>query len=145
MLNSTDPEDSPLIDLGYYTNERDLDRFAEYVEHYNAIINTSYYKSINAELVDPELETCKGFKMGSKDYWKCYVKEMATTLYNFAGTCALGSVVDSELRVNGVKNLRVADASVIPTNIGSGIQGTVMVIAQKISDLLAKDHNLCSK
>ncbi|KAJ8716995.1 hypothetical protein PYW08_005394 [Mythimna loreyi] len=145
ILNSTDPEDSPLIDLGYYTNERDKERHAEYLADFNTIIDTSYYKSVNAEFVDPELETCQGLKVGSKDYWKCYVGGMATTLHNYAGTCAMGSVVDSELRVNGVKNLRVADASVIPTIVGSTIQGTVMVIAQKMSDLLAKDYKLCSK
>ncbi|KAJ8711621.1 hypothetical protein PYW08_008575 [Mythimna loreyi] len=142
ILNSTDPEDSPLIDPGYYTNERDLERHAEYLEHYNTIVNTSYYKSIDAEFIDPELETCQGLKIGSKDYWKCYVQGMVSTFHNYAGTCAMGSVVDSELRVKGVKNLRVADSSVMPGHIGSNIQGTVMVIAQKMSYLLAKDHKL---
>ncbi|KAJ8711622.1 hypothetical protein PYW08_008576 [Mythimna loreyi] len=145
LLNSTDPEDSPLIDPGYYTNERDLERHAVYLEHYNTIVDTSYYKRIDAEFIDPELETCRGLKIGSKDYWKCYVRGMTTTIHNYAGTCAMGSVVDSELRVKGVKDLRVADSSVMPGHIGSNIQGTVMVIAQKMTDLLVKDYQLCCK
>ncbi|KAJ8717617.1 hypothetical protein PYW07_005547 [Mythimna separata] len=145
ILNSTDPEDYPLIDPGYYTNERDLKRHAQFLKHFNSIVETSYYKSINAEFVDPELETCKGLQVGSENYWKNYVKGMSTTAHNYAGTCAMGSVVDSKLKVKGVKNLRVADASIIPTIVGANIQGTVMVIAQKLTDLLVKEYNLCSK
>lgn len=145
VLKSADPEDSPLIYPGYYSNEKDLDRHAEYLEYYNIVLDTPYYESLNAEFVDPELKTCEGLMKGSKDYWKCYARGMQTTLHNYAGTCAMGSVVDSQLRVKGVKNLRVADASIMPKIVGSTIQGTVMVIAQKVTDMLAKDYKLCSK
>ncbi|XP_022817584.1 glucose dehydrogenase [FAD, quinone]-like [Spodoptera litura] len=141
-LNSTNPEDSPVIDPKYYTNENDLERHAEYIEHYNKIVDTSYYKRLNASFVDPKLESCDGLEVGSKAYWKCYTIGMSTTLHDYVGTCAMGSVVDSKLRVNGVKNLRVADSSVIPKIIGSSVQGAVMVIAQKVSDLLQKEYGL---
>ena len=47
------------------------------------------------------------------------------TMYHPVGTCALGSVVDPELRVQGVDNLRVADASVMPQIISGN--NTVLV------------------
>lgn len=47
---------------------------------------------------------CTGHTFGSDDYWRCFVKNMATTFYHFAGTCKMGpasdpfSVVDHNLR-----------------------------------------------
>uniref|UniRef100_A0A2A4JUI0 Glucose-methanol-choline oxidoreductase N-terminal domain-containing protein n=1 Tax=Heliothis virescens TaxID=7102 RepID=A0A2A4JUI0_HELVI len=144
LLNSTDPEDYPIIDPKYYSNPRDIERHAEYLEHYNRIVDTKYYKSLNAEFVDPQLENCKGLKPGTQSYWKCYVLGMATTLHNYVGTCAMGSVVDSKLRVLGVKNLRVADASVMPEIVGATVKGTVIVIAQKLVDILIEDYRFSS-
>ncbi|KAH9631911.1 hypothetical protein HF086_014383 [Spodoptera exigua] len=141
-LNSTNPEDNPIIDLKYYANENDLNRHAEYIAHYNKIVDTTYYKSLNASFVDPKLKSCDGLEVGSKAYWKCYTIGMSTTLHDYVGTCAMGSVVDSNLRVNGVKNLRVADSSVIPKLIGSTVEGAVMIVAQKVSDLLQTEYSL---
>uniref|UniRef100_A0A2A4JQV7 Glucose-methanol-choline oxidoreductase N-terminal domain-containing protein n=1 Tax=Heliothis virescens TaxID=7102 RepID=A0A2A4JQV7_HELVI len=142
LLRSTNPEENPIIKPRYYSNPRDLERHAEYLEHYNRIVNTSYFRRLDAELVDPGLERCKGLKKGSNAYWKCYVLGMASTLHNYVGTCAMGSVVDSELRLIGVKRVRVADASVMPEIVGATVQGTVYIIAQKLVDILFKEYNL---
>nr|XP_021195904.2 ecdysone oxidase [Helicoverpa armigera] len=145
ILNNTDPEANPIIKLRYYSNPRDIERHAICLEHYNRIVNTSYYRSLNAEFVDPGLENCKGLEQGTHAYWKCYVLGMASTLNNFVGTCAMGSVVDSELRVIGVKGVRVADSSVMPEIVGATVQATVNIIAQKLVDILIKDHNLSAR
>ncbi|PZC73781.1 hypothetical protein B5X24_HaOG208792 [Helicoverpa armigera] len=145
ILNNTDPEANPIIKLRYYSNPRDIERHAIYLEHYNRIVNTSYYRRLNAEFVDPGLEKCQGLAKGTHAYWKCYVLEMASTLNNFVGTCALGSVVDSELRVIGVKGVRVADSSVMPEIVGAIVQATVNVIAQKLVEILIKDYNLSAR
>jgi choline dehydrogenase-like flavoprotein len=46
------------------------------------------------------------------------------------GTCSMGKVVDSSFRVNGVSNLRLVDASVIPVPIAAHIQATVYALAE---------------
>lgn len=66
---------------------------------------------------------------------------LSPSVYHPAGTCAmmpleLGGVVDEELKVYGVKNLRVVDASVIPTLPGANTCQTVYAVAEKAADLI---------
>ena len=51
----------------------------------------------------------------------------------------MGSTVDSRLRVNGVKNLRVADASTFANNVSGNIQSSVYAVAEKAADMIKED------
>ncbi len=53
------------------------------------------------------------------------------------GTCAMGRVVDNELRVIGVEGLRVVDASVIPLIMRGNTMAPVIALAEKVSDIIA--------
>jgi choline dehydrogenase-like flavoprotein len=65
-----------------------------------------------------------------------YVRQYAHSIFHPAGTCAMGAVVDSSLRVFGVEGLRVVDTSVMPT-IGSGNpNATAIAIGEKAADLI---------
>lgn len=55
-----------------------------------------------------------------------------------AGTCAMGSVVDSELRVKGVAGLRVADASIMPDVIRGNTHAPTVMIAEKAADMIGR-------
>jgi choline dehydrogenase len=70
-----------------------------------------------------------------EDIW-AFVRETAQTNYHPAGTCAMGSVVDSRLRVLGVDGLRVADASVMPTIVRGNTNAAAIMIAEKAADLI---------
>jgi choline dehydrogenase len=58
------------------------------------------------------------------------------SVFHPVGTCAIGSVVDPELRVYGVENLRVVDASVMPTIIRGNTNAPTIMIAEKAADLI---------
>ncbi|XP_014371774.2 dehydrogenase [Papilio machaon] len=139
-LRSRDPEDPPVIHTGMFSDERDLDDLARYLEDHARIVNTTYFKSVGAEIVDLKLAMCRGLRAGSGQYWRCYARCMMNTMYHYAGTCALGGVLDSRLRVRGVRRLRVVDASVMPTLPGGNTHAPVLMIAEKAADFIKEEH-----
>ena len=71
-----------------------------------------------------------------------YGRKVAGTVYHPAGTCKMGSaddptaVVDPQLRVRGLENIRVADASIFPTMIGVNPNITIMMIGARCAEFL---------
>lgn len=65
-----------------------------------------------------------------------YARRELHTLYHPASTCAIGPVVDSDLRVHGVQGLRVVDASVMPTVVRGNTNAPTIMIAEKAADLI---------
>ncbi len=64
------------------------------------------------------------------------------TVYHLTTTCRIGSVVDAQLRVNGVANLRVADASVMPNIVSGNTNAAAIMIGEKAAEMIANDHGV---
>ncbi|XP_041988502.1 glucose dehydrogenase [FAD, quinone]-like [Aricia agestis] len=146
-LRSADISDAPLVNVAYFSDERDLDKFARSVADYVSVFNTTFFRSIGSEVVYLERDKCKDHVPGSLDYWKCYVLNMAASQFHVSGTCAMGprddDVVDKHLKVRGVRGLRVADASVMPTLVSGNINAAVIMIGEKAADMIKMDHTEC--
>ncbi|RVE42399.1 hypothetical protein evm_012958 [Chilo suppressalis] len=140
LLKSRDPKDHPLIFPGYFTDAEDLEKIAAYIEDFIRVLNSTYFKEVNAEVVQFDLPTCADLKWGSREYWKCYSRAIFLSIYHYVGTCAMGAVVDSRLRVYGVKRLRVADGSVIPYITSGNTNAPIIMIGEKVSQMIKEDN-----
>jgi choline dehydrogenase-like flavoprotein len=65
-----------------------------------------------------------------------HIERHTTTLYHPVGSCGMGRVVDSELRVLGIESLRVVDASVMPTPVRGNTNAPTIMIAERAADLI---------
>ena len=72
-----------------------------------------------------------------------HIAKLGATSYHPIGTCKMGNdamaVVDNELRVRGVKGLRVADASIMPTMVSSNTNAPSFLIGERCADFLLRE------
>ena len=72
-----------------------------------------------------------------------WARDNSVTIYHPTGTCKMGqddmAVVDARLRVHGIKGLRVADCSIMPTITSGNTNAPAIMIGEKISDMILED------
>ncbi|KAG6458329.1 alcohol dehydrogenase [acceptor] [Manduca sexta] len=138
-LNSIDPLDDPLIYAGTFNNSEDLEHYPRLIKLARSLVNTTYFKSKNAHVVDVRLKQCDGLE--GDDELKCIATAMAMTAWHPVGTAAMGSVVDCNLKVIGVEGLRVVDASVMPTVVRGNTNAPAVMVAEIAAETI-KQHYL---
>ena len=133
-LRSGDPEDSPRIHANYLNDRRDVDTAVAGVQLMREVMaNPAFAATIGREL-EPGPKN-----MTDAQVAKWLVDAAMTTLHP-VGSCKMGvdseAVVDAELRVHGIKALRVADASIMPVITRGNTNAPTIMIAEKASDLI---------
>lgn len=121
-LASTNHLDNPLIDPKYFSDlgDQDVNVIIEGIKTAISLTQTDSFKKLGAILYSKPLPGCDFHTFGSDDYWKCYVKSYIYNLGHTVGTAKMGNVndpttvLDPRLKVKGIGNLRVVDASAIP-------------------------------
>jgi choline dehydrogenase-like flavoprotein len=81
-------------------------------------------------------EFLPGAQVQSDADWLAFCREAGDTVFHPVSTCSIGAVVDERLRVKGVQNLRVIDASVMPAVPSGNINAAVIAVAEKGADLV---------
>lgn len=134
-LNASAPATSePVVDYRTLSNPLDIEILAEFVRFTRA-----YHFNTSLAAWGPE-DLMPGPDVTSdEDLAEFIRRSVSPSEYHPSGTAAmlpheLGGAVDEELRVYGVRGLRVVDASVMPTLPGANTCQTVYAIAEKVSD-----------
>lgn len=141
-LASADPRDPPVIDPNYYATENDRVILRSGVRQALDVVAALKTKDGEA-VVTAETPPLGGRALSpgaSDDEIDERVRAFAQTFYHAGGGACLGSVVDVELRVKGVKGLRVADASVMPAPISAHYQIATYAIAEQAAEMISKAH-----
>jgi choline dehydrogenase len=133
-LQSAERDAAPYVDANYLSATKDRERAI-------AIIKFVRKLSSQSALAKYELrESLPGLEYQSDDDLLEAFRKNASTAYHVAGTCRMGSdaasVVDPQLRVRGVENLRVVDTSIMPTLVSGNTNGPAMAIGWRAADLI---------
>ncbi|GKT66141.1 choline dehydrogenase [Colletotrichum tofieldiae] len=135
QLNSSDPFVAPIINPNYLAHPADAAALLQMVRYNRRLMATDAMRRTGA------VETLPGPGYDTDDKLLANTKAVLQPFLHPGGSCSLlplakGGVVDTQLRVYGVSNLRVADASVIPLLISAHTQATVYAIGEKAASLI---------
>lgn len=150
-LKTKDPLAHPVINPNYFAHKEDINVLIESINIVMSLSNTTAVKRSGLELRSIQLPYCQQFPFNTYNYWECLIRHYTYTIYHPAGTCKMGpkndstAVVDPKLRVNGVKGLRVIDASIMPFIVNGNLNAPTIMIAEKGSDIIKKDWNVLKK
>ena len=134
-IASNDSRDNPKIKMNYLSTHEDRDVAAKALKIVrNIMMNTKTFKKYEPEEYRPGVHITDDeelVKAGS---------DFTQTIFHPVGTCKMGqdemSVVDEKLRVRGVNNLRVIDASIMPNITSGNTNAPTIMIAEKGADMI---------
>lgn len=139
-LATANPRARPNVDLGYLSDPADYEPMRKGIRVALRVfeeVRKQGYPVVGLLEVPPD----GGADDVALDAW---IRARVRTVFHYTSTCRMGSsahgerpsVVDQELRVHGVRGLRVCDTSVFPEIIGSHTMAPAVVVAEKCADLV---------
>lgn len=147
-LKSKNPFHWPKFYGNFFTDPENVDKrtFIESIRIIQKLVlRTNAFKKYGVKMVRTPIPGCKNYPFDTDVYWDCALNYLATTLHHQVATCKMGpsndpeAVVDHKLRVYGIKNLRVADTSIIPIPLSAHTNVPAFMVGEKASDLIKDD------
>ncbi|KAL7034185.1 hypothetical protein ACKWTF_007881 [Chironomus riparius] len=143
MLNPKTFGNDFLIDPQYLKEDYDIECMINAIRLNIRLIKSDAFQAIGATIHFPKLRQCQNFGPfdepnfePSDRYLECLLRHAALTAHHPGGTCAIGSVVDNDLNVIGVKKLRVIDGSVFPLPLSGYPNSAIVAVAERASKLI---------
>jgi len=131
-LASTNPHDLPVIDDGMLQHPEDLKAMLAAMHFVYDFVQDDAMREFFGELIQP----------GPEDDWADYARSTYDSYHHGIGTCKMGptsdpeAVVGADLRVHGLDNLYVADASIMPTVTHANTNITTIMIGERLADFV---------
>ena len=141
-LQSKDPFDYPKLDPQYLTDRKDIETFTRGLKIWKQLMNTPTFKKLGINIEQSKLSICSHHNFLSDAYWECYIRHLALTVWHQCCTAKMGAITDTtavldpQLRVKGINNLRVVDASVFPNVTTGNTNAPTIMVAEKAADLI---------
>ncbi len=136
-ITARDSGVQPVIQLNYLSAEKDRRVAVQSVKQARKIMTAKALKPYHPEEILPGPACAE-----DADIVRA-IGDIATTIFHPVGTCKMGTdenaVVDAELRVHGLKGLRIVDASIMPKIVSGNTASPVVMIAEKAADMIGKD------
>lgn len=136
-IDTLDPRAMPRIDPNFFGEAQDLQLAVKAVRYMRDVMAQPSLRRILTAEVAPGIERQSDAELAQ------WVRRVATTMWHPVGTCRMGSddraVVDSRLRVNGIDNLRVIDASIMPNITSGNTNAPTMALARHGTDMMIDD------
>ncbi len=136
-IKSNDPLVYPAIHPNYLSDERDQQVAVDSIK---VARNIAKAPALAPHILD---EYVPGSQYQTDDELLEAARQYSQTIYHPVGTCKMGddhmSVVDERLRVKGVRNLRVVDASIMPEIVSGNTNAPAIMIAEKGADMIIED------
>lgn len=133
-LKSADPADRPIVDMQFLSHDDDVAALSRSIEIARSIANSKLMKDFVKREVAP------GKDLEGEELIN-FVRNGATTYFHSSGACRMGkddgAVVDAQLRVNGIQNLRIADSTIMPRIVSVPTMPACVMIGQRMADILA--------
>ncbi|CAG8247947.1 unnamed protein product [Penicillium salamii] len=139
-INSSDPMDYPVIDPNYFANPSDIQILLEGIKMARKIGETKPISNNFTEEITP------GSSVQTDEDWTQWLREQASTEFHPSSSCAMlpqdqGGVVDANLRVYGLANVRVADASIVPIALSSHLMASTYGVAEQASTIILEYYD----
>jgi choline dehydrogenase-like flavoprotein len=136
-LASNDPMAAPLIDPAFMQDPDDVQRIIKGFKIMRGLMN----QSALAGFAGKELPLSATSQ--TDEQIEQFIRSNGDTIYHPVGTCRMGNgamdVVDARLKVHGLQNLRVVDASIMPQLVSGNTNAPTIMIAEKASDMIRED------
>jgi choline dehydrogenase len=134
-LTDRDPASQPTIDARMLEDPGDIAAMLAAMRFVETLAGTEPLSEHCGELFSP----------GPSEDWEKFARSSFTSYFHGAGTCKMGSasdplaVVDQRLRLHGVANLWVADASIMPTVVHANTNLTSMMIGERAAEFIRSE------
>ena len=146
VLASADAIDHPDIRMNYFADPYDMEVMIAVIRRVlDVVAHWPSHREIGPLMVPPRLAAKHGHVAGdtpSDALLEDLARHYSLTVYHLTSTCRMGDVVDPRLRVNGVANLRVADASIMPNVVSGNTNAASIMIGEKAAEMIAADHGV---